>query len=205
MVQVLVIDTVIYDFGNVLIRWNPRLAFLADDAEADRFFAEFDFAAFNHVMDSGVMPYGEARAQVAADSPQWLPFLDAYVERYPDSLAEGPVPGSQELVTELRAQGFRLFGLTNWWQETFHHALAAAPAIGLMDDVLVSGRVGLAKPNPAIFRLLIDRFDINPERTVFIDDSLANIEAASALGFHTVHFTDTPTLRASLRALNVAV
>ena len=201
-----VIDTVVYDFGNVLVHWDPRAAFDGrDPAEVDAFFDGFDFMAFNHVMDSGVKTFAQARAEVAAATPRWAPYLDAYVERYPATLAGGPVDGSADLVEELRGLGLRLYGLTNWWDETFEHAIAAAPAIGRMDGVVVSGRVGLAKPDPAIFVHLCEKFSIRPDRAVFVDDSPANVATAASLGFHALHFTTTAAFREDLRALGLPV
>ncbi|PZR52772.1 HAD family phosphatase [Xylanimonas oleitrophica] len=198
------VDTVVYDFGNVLVRWDPRGAYSGlDPAEVDRFFAEFDFMAFNLRQDAG-RPFAEGRAEVARTHPRWAPLVDTYLERYADTLG-GPVPGSADLVTELKQHGLRLYGLTNWWAETFHHAAHAAPAVDLMDGVVVSGRVGLAKPDPAIFEHLCERFDVDPARAVFVDDSPVNVQAAAALGFHALHFTTTDTLRQDLRALGLPV
>lgn len=198
------IDTVVYDFGNVLVHWDPRPAFAhLDPALVDRFFADVDFPAFNHQQDAG-RSLDDGRAALAAVDPRWAGMLDAYLEGYPRSLT-GTVPGSHELVTELKGLGLRLYGLTNWWAETFHHAQGAVPAISLMDDVMVSGRVGLAKPDPRIFRLLADLFDVDPERAVFVDDSAANVATAVALRFHAVHFTTTDAFRARLRELGVPV
>ncbi|GAB2470121.1 HAD family hydrolase [Xylanimonas ulmi] len=200
-----VIDTVVYDFGNVLVRWDPRGAYRGvDPAKVEAFFASFDFAAFNQRMDAGAEPFAAARARAAAATPRWAPFLDTYLERYADTLA-GPVEGSAELVGELRGLGLRLYGLTNWWAETFHHAEPAAPAIGLMDGVVVSGRVGMAKPDPAIFRHLAALYGVTPTRAVFVDDSPVNVAAAAALGFHAVRFTTTAALRRALVRLGVGV
>ncbi|QAY62698.1 HAD family phosphatase [Xylanimonas allomyrinae] len=196
------IDTVVFDLGNVLVRWDPRGAFAGlDPAEVDTFFAEFDFAAFNHRQDAGLQPFAQARA---AAGPRWAPFLDTYLERYADTLG-GPVDGSEDLVHELRTHGLRLFGLTNWWAETYHHAEPAAPVIALLDGVVVSGRIGLAKPDPAIFRHLADTYAVSPRRAVFVDDSPPNVAAAAALGFHAVHFTTTDALRTALRDLGLGV
>ena len=110
------------------------------------------------------------------------------------------MPGSDDLVRDLRALGLRLLGLTNWSAETFHLAEPAAPAIGLLEDVLVSGEVGVAKPDPEVFALLTGRFGLRPERTVFVDDSAPNVAAAAAAGFDAVLFTTADALRADLAA-----
>lgn len=104
------------------------------------------------------------------------------------------------MVDALRAAGVRVLGLTNWSAETFHHAVPAAPVIGRLEAVVVSGREGVAKPDPRIFRLLAERHGLDPARTVFADDSRANVEAAAALGYQAVLFTTAEALRAELVA-----
>lgn len=197
------IDTVVLDLGNVLVRWDPTLPFAGHlTAEQVReVLADLDFPALNHAQDAG-RPWAEARAEVARTHPEHVGVLDLYLERFAASLA-GPVPGSAALVDELRAAGVRLLGLTNWSAETFHHAVPAAPAIGLLEDVLVSGREGVAKPDPAIFRLLSERYGLDPARTLFADDSERNVVAAAAEGFVAVLFTSADALRADLVAHGV--
>jgi 2-haloacid dehalogenase len=198
------IDTVVYDFGNVLIRWDPYGAFdPGRRAEVDSWMAELDFPAFNHLQDAG-RTWAQARAELAETRPDLVPLVDEYFGNFTGTLL-GPVPGSERLVRELKSLGLRLYGLTNWSSDLFHHAEPVAPAIGLMDGVVVSGLVGAAKPDPRIFERLMTDFDVDPECAVFVDDSAANVAAARELGFRTVHFTDTPTLRAALRTLGIPV
>ncbi|WP_166847753.1 HAD family phosphatase [Isoptericola sp. BMS4] len=197
------VDTVVYDFGNVLVRWDPYGAFGdRDRAEVDAWMAEIDFPAFNRAQDAG-RTWAQAR-EALAGRPHLRTLMDEYVANFPGTLT-GPVPGSAALVDELRAAGLRLLGLTNWSAELFEHAATAAPATARMDGVVVSGRVGLAKPDPEIFRHLERVFDVDVRRAVFVDDSPANVAAARDLGFHAVHFTDTDTFRAALRDLGVPV
>ncbi|WP_421733796.1 HAD-IA family hydrolase [Cellulomonas sp.] len=199
------IEAVVLDLGNVLVRWDPYLALAgrlpAGDAEA--FLVDFDFMAFNHQQDAG-RSWADARADLAASAPEHLPALDLYLEHFTDAIA-GPVPGSEQLVGELHDAGIRLLGLTNWSAETFHLAEHAAPAIGLLEDVLVSGEVGVAKPDPRIFALLTQRYGLLPERTVFADDSAANVAAGAAAGYDAVLFTTADALRADLVARGVAL
>ncbi|MFC8923305.1 HAD family hydrolase [Cellulosimicrobium sp. NPDC057127] len=199
------IDAVLYDFGNVLVGWDPYRAYAGHTPRdaVDTFFADVDFAALNHARDAGET-WAAARTHVGATHPDHVDLLDRYVEHFPATLT-GPVDGSAELVRELRGLGLRLYGLTNWSAELFHHAATAAPATTLMDDVLVSGREGLAKPDPAIFRLAIGRFGLDAERTLFTDDSPANVDAAARLGLRTHLFRGTADLRAALRDLGVDV
>ena len=197
------IDAVVFDLGNVLVRWDPTAAFTGrmDPAEVERFFAEIDFASFNHEQDRG-RSWAEARAWLDQRFPQHVPALDLYVSHFTDSL-RGPVPGSEGLVRDVLAAGVRALGLTNWSAETFRHAPAAAPAIALLERVLVSGEVGIAKPDPEIFTLLATRFDLDPQRTVFTDDSSINVEAARAAGYVGLLFDDADGVRRELRARGV--
>ncbi|WP_082608959.1 HAD family phosphatase [Oerskovia sp. Root918] len=200
-----VIDTVLFDFGNVLVTWDPYAAYEGRMARADveAFFEAVDFPTFNARQDAG-RSWADARRELAEHHPEHVSTLDVYTENFAASLV-GPVPGTEEVVRELRALGVRLYGLTNWSAEMFHEAEPAAPAVGLMEDVLVSGRVGLVKPDPRIFEVAAERFALDPARTLFVDDSVANVTAARALGFRTLRFEHVEGLRARLRELGVQV
>jgi 2-haloacid dehalogenase len=200
------IDTVVFDFGNVLVHWDARLAYVNEDPEVvEDFFNNFDFMEWNKGLDSGQFTFAEARALVAETQPHYAQMLDVYFQNYDLTLAGSPVAGTVELVQELKNLGLRLFGRTNWWADTFHYADAATPAIGMMDDTVVSGRVKLAKPGVEIFELLIDRCQLIPDKTLFVDDSAANCATAKSLGFITHQFTDAPALRQCLLELGVSV
>ncbi|MCR6703369.1 MULTISPECIES: HAD-IA family hydrolase [Cellulomonas] len=194
------IEAVLLDLGNVLVGWDPYRAFAGrmplDAVEA--FFAEVDFAHLNSRQDAG-RPWAHARAELEQSTPQHVPALDLYVAHFDDALT-GPVPGTAAIVEDLIAGGVRVLGLTNWSAQLYHHAVPAAAAIGLLEDVLVSGDVGLVKPDPAIFRLAARRFGLDPARTLFVDDSAANVAAAADEGFDAVLFTDADALRTELVA-----
>ncbi|MGI8948201.1 MAG: HAD family hydrolase [Ornithinimicrobium sp.] len=194
-------DAVVFDLGNVLVGWDPAGALTHDytPEQIQEFFDAVDFPALNRRQDAG-RPWAKARAEVAASAPHCVPYLDAYVTGFPRTLT-GPIPGSADIVRDVHRCGARTLGLTNWSAELFEHAVPAAPVIGELEQVLVSGEVGLVKPDPAIFTLALDRFGLDPARTVFVDDQPANTDAAARLGFSTVTFTDSPALRAQLTKL----
>lgn len=197
------VDAVLFDLGQVLVRWEPRLAYAGrhDPAEVDAFFADVDFPAFNHEQDAG-RSWADARAALAASHPHHVPMLDTYVRHFPDALP-GPVAGAPGVVAGLRAAGVRVLGLTNWSAETFHLAAQAAPVVAQLEDVLVSGREGIAKPDPRIFELAVERFRLDPARTLFTDDSEVNVAAAERVGLRAHHFTTHAALRDHLFALGV--
>lgn len=195
--------TVVFDLGNVLIGWDQTgpLADRMSREEWIQFAAEADFASLNTESDRGV-PVKDIIARASQNDPRHGEIIAAYYDRFDLSLT-GPIEGMAQLVGELKAADIRLLGLSNWSAETFHHAPKVAPAIDELEDVVVSGREGLVKPNPAIFRVLSERFDLDPRQTVFVDDLPTNIDAAKRLGFIGVVFTDATALRNDLVSLGL--
>lgn len=195
--------TVVFDLGNVLIGWDQSgpLAEQMTREEWQTFAAEADFASLNTASDRGV-PIADIIAQAAQTDPRHGEIVAAYYDRFELSLT-GPIEGMAELIAELKHSDVRLLGLSNWSAETFHHAPPVAPAINELEDIVVSGRAGLIKPDPEIFHLLSSRFDLDPQQTVFVDDLPANIDAAARLGFSALLFTDAAQLKKDLHDLGV--
>ncbi|MGC2938848.1 MULTISPECIES: HAD family hydrolase [unclassified Brevibacterium] len=195
--------TVVFDLGNVLIGWDQTgpLAHRMSAEQWHAFAEEADFAALNTASDSGV-PVAEVVARAAASDPRHGEIVSLYYEHFEKSLT-GPIEGMAEIVAELKDSGVRLLGLSNWAAETFHHAPTAAPAVDELEDVVVSGREKLIKPDPAIFELLLERFDLDPTKTLFVDDLPSNIEAARKHGIIGHVFTDAQSLRRELLDLGL--
>jgi 2-haloacid dehalogenase len=191
--------------GNVLIRWDPLPAIAAGvgDADARAFLGSYDFGSWNHAQDAG-RTWAQALVVLEKEAPEWLAAGAAYVDNFPLSLL-GPVHGTHALVRELAAAGFPQVGLTNWSAELYPHAPAAYDVIELLGDVVVSGEVKLAKPDPAIYRLAAERTGIPLERLAFVDDSITNVAAAAALGMQAIQFTGAEQLRKDLVALGLPV
>lgn len=198
--------TVVFDLGGVLVAWDPRHLYrqlLPDDAAVEAFLDEIDFTTWNHAQDAGGS-WDDAVEWLAARHPHRRDLIAAYPARFADTLA-GPVPGTVEVLRELHDAGVRLLALTNWSAQTYPHAEAAFDFLDLFEDVVVSGVEGLAKPDPAVFALLVDRYRLDPARTVFVDDSPRNVEAAAAAGLRALRFTDAGSLRADLSRLGLPV
>jgi 2-haloacid dehalogenase len=196
---------VVWDLGNVLIDWDPVAAVTAGlgEAEAERFFSGFDFGAWNHACDAG-RPWSEALAELERDHPQWAAHGRAYHRHFADSLV-GEHSETVLLVRELREAGVPQVGLTNFSAELYPHAPARFPFLDLLDDVVVSGREKVAKPDPAIYHLAAERAGLPLSALVFVDDKRLNVEAAEALGMRGLVYTDAAALRAGLRALGLPV
>ncbi len=198
---------VVWDLGNVLVDWDASRAIAAGvgEAEAARFLAadDFDFRAYNHGPDSG-LDWDTAEAEVARSHPHWLEHCRAYRAHFPASLV-GEVPGTADLVRALHAAGVPQWGLTNWSHELYPHAPRMFEVLGLLDDVVVSGTEGLAKPDPRVYELLVARTGRPLADLVFVDDRADNVEAARALGMAGLVFTGADALRADLRGLGLPV
>lgn len=192
------IKAVIFDVANVIVDWDPRLPLDGHVSEdkIDEFLKHDGFWALNAEADAGVT-IAQMLPRIDADMPELSETFRTYVERF-DRSVPGALSGTSEIIDELLATGLDVYGLSNWWPENFTVPRAAAPVIDRLADVIVSGHVGLAKPDPAIFELATQRFGVEPATTLFVDDSLPNIEAADALGFATHHFTDAERLRRDL-------
>jgi 2-haloacid dehalogenase len=192
-------QAVVFDLGGVLVRWDPRPLFaqvLEPGEDVDAFLDEIGFSAWNHEQDAG-RPWAEAVAEHSLRHPDRAAAIAAYPERFADSVL-GLFEDTVRVVEELHGAGVRLLALTNWSAELFP---AVRHLFGFLDDfdaVVVSGEEGLAKPDPALFRVLVDRHGVAPEAAVYVDDMPYNVEAAAALGFRAHHFTGASALRAAL-------
>ena len=198
------IDALVFDLGNVLVGWDRRLLFeklIDDPLELDRFLDEVLTLEVNADLDRGV-PLDEVTAALAVRFPAHQRLIDAFRDRWIETL--GPIiEGSVVILEELASTPVRLFALSNWGRETFALSEPHLRFLRHFDGLVISGREGIVKPDPAIFELLCSRYAVTPTRAVFIDDGAANIAAAAALGFHTVRFESPRQLRAALVALDL--
>jgi 2-haloacid dehalogenase len=195
---------VVFDLGGVLIDWNPRHLYrrlFSDEAEMERFLAEVTTSAWNLEQDRG-RSFADGIAELVREHPDQADLIEAYWARWPEMLG-GPLPDTVEILDELRTSGVRLLALSNWSAETFALGAEQFPFLAWFEAVIVSGAEGLVKPDPAVFRLLNDRYGLDPASPVFIDDSIQNVEAAAALGFRAIPFTGAPDLKRELAALGL--
>lgn len=198
-------DTVIFDLGGVLLDWNPRhlyrTLFAGDEAAMEHFLATVCNSEWNRRQDAG-RSCAAACALLAAEHPDKAALIDAYYTRHLDMIA-GPIAGTVDILAGLRARGTPLYFLSNYSAETYPLALARYDFLSWFAGGIVSGEHGVVKPDPAIYRLFIERCGIDPARAVFIDDIAANAEAARPFGIHPIHFTSPDALRTELERLGL--
>lgn len=198
-------DTVLFDLGKVLLDWSPRYYyerfFRGDERALARFLDEVIAPEWIVAMDAGV-PMSDAIAARAARFPADAGLIARWREGWPEML-RGEIAGTVAVLEELAGRGHRLYALTNFSRETWPIARARFGFLDRFADVVVSGEVGLVKPDPRIYRLAIERCRLAPARTVFVDDLPANVEAARAAGLHGLHFTTPERLRTDLGALGL--
>lgn len=195
--------TVVFDLGGVLFDWNPRhlyrKLFAEDEAAMERFLAEVCTSDWNLQQDAGRY-WAEAIAELSGRYPEHAPLIEVFRSRWPEML-KGQIDGSVAILQELKDAGTALYALTNWSHETFPIALERFPFLSWFNGILVSGAERLIKPDPRIFSLLTERYGLRADELVFVDDNLGNAEAATALGWHGIHFVSPGALRAELAAL----
>ncbi|VVS99821.1 HAD-IA family hydrolase [Erythrobacter sp. EC-HK427] len=198
------ITAVVWDVGRVLYRWELRHLFrelIADEAELDWFLANVVTEEWHFEHDAG-RPLAEMLPERIAQFPAYATHIRAYAERFNDTIP-GPVPGTHALVERLAERGVAQFALTNFGAEFWDVFLPTAPVFGHMQDIVVSGRECLVKPDPAIYALAEARYGHPPQQLFFIDDRADNIAAAKARGWHGHVFTDAGPLEAELARLGL--
>jgi 2-haloacid dehalogenase len=189
---------VLFDLGGVLIDWNPRYLYrqVFGDAETEFFLGNVCTPPWNLALDGG-RPFAEAIREKQESWPDYREAIQWWKTRWEEML-NGPVPGSVEILKELKELGHPVYALTNWSAETFPLARKHYPFLDWFQEIVVSGQEGMVKPDPALYRLAAERCGIPMEGTVFIDDSKVNVDAARALGFDAIRFTGADRLRSDL-------
>ena len=192
---------VIWDIGNVIVRWNPRTLYsriFADPAECDGFLADVCSMAWHAPTDCGVT-FAENCAALAARYPEHEVAIWAWKNRWWEMFS-GPIPETEAAIEALNLRGVPQYALSNMSHETVDGTFAMSPAFARLAGRIISGHEDVMKPDPAIFQLACTRFGLRPADALFVDDSATNIAAARALGFHVHHFTDPAGLRPALEA-----
>jgi 2-haloacid dehalogenase len=198
------IDAVVFDLGGVLIDWNPRHLYrqlFDDEAEMEDFLATICTLEWHVAHDLG-QSTAESCAALALEHPEHAAMIQAWAERTEDMIG-GAIEETVSILSELRAAGVRCYVLSNMEPDTFPLRLERFEFLHWFDGHVISGLEGVVKPDPTIFRRMLRRFDLEPSRTLFIDDSAVNVEAAAAIGINAIRFESPAQLRAQLEQLGL--
>jgi 2-haloacid dehalogenase len=180
---------IVFDIGNVLVRWNPRNLFrktMKDEARMERFLAaalSMDFVALTDI----AADFSKAVAERAKAFPEFAHELHLFDERWVETIG-GPIEENVALMRRLRGAGRPVYALSNFAAVKFAIARRMYDFLNEFDDAVISGHVGAVKPDPRIYQILFERVGRRPHELVFVDDSLRNVEAARALGMPAIHF-----------------
>ncbi len=199
------IDAVVFDIGGVLIDWDPRHLYrkiLPDDpAGIEYFLSSICNHEWNLQQDAG-RSFKEGKAILKAIYPAYEGLIEAYDRQWEEMLGEEYFENTRVL-EELKKKGYPIYALTNWSAEKFPIALNRYTFLSTFDDIVVSGEIGMKKPDQDIFDYFLKKHGVDPEGIVFIDDTVANIHTAAQLGMHTIHYQSVSPLRSSLVAMGV--
>jgi len=197
------LTTVVFDLGGVVLRWEPHRAFhgVLEPAEVQPFLDEVDFRSWNYQHDAG-RPFAEGVLELSERFPHHAEAIAAYPRNHHLTVT-GQIDGTVRILDQLSHRGVRLLALTNWSAETFPWALRTFAALQHFEGIVVSGEEGLAKPDPRLYHVLLDRYQVRATEAVFVDDSQVNVEAANTVGMHGLRFTDAEALRLDLGRLGL--
>ena len=198
------IKTIVFDLGNVLVSWNPanlyRKIFL-DETEREHFLQNICTMEWHTLQDGGRSPK-EGTEALLKQHPGLEEPIRAFYGRWPE-MFDGPIDGSVQILRELKEKGYPLYALSNWNKELFDQTVDAFPFLNWFDGKIISSEEGMKKPDENIYRLLFERYHINPREAVFIDDNADNINTAEKLGMKGILFGTPEGLRTELQKMQI--
>ena len=193
-------QAVVFDLGGVLIDWNPRhlyrKMFDGDEEGMERFLSEVCTPEWNARQDEG-RSFAEATEELIARHPEQAELIRAFFDRWPEMVA-GAIEETVEILAELKEDGREIYALSNWSAETFPQVRERFQFLDWFDFTVISGEIGVVKPDRQIFDFLLENTGRRAEDCVFVDDSPANTAAARELGFDAIYFRSPRQLRDEL-------
>jgi 2-haloacid dehalogenase len=199
------INNIIFDLGGVLIDWNPEYMYkklITDQERRNWFLNTICTSAWNEQQDAGRL-IKDANEELLETYPEYKEWIIAYYERWEEMLS-GPISGTVDVFKRIKEnKKHKVYALTNWSAETFPRALQLFDFLHWFDGRVVSGEEMTRKPFRDIYEIILSRFNLEPEKTLFIDDNLKNILAAQELGIHCIHFQSPEQLKEKLLQENI--
>lgn len=196
------IKNIIFDYGAVLLDWNPHHlydGYFGSEEKAEWFLQNVCTYTWNTQHDGG-KPVAEGTAELIAQFPEWEKEIRMYYGCF-EQMIGGQIEGMYELITDLKQRGYHVYGLTNWSGETYPLVRHKYPIFDLMEGMVVSGDEKMLKPNAEIFELLLQRYGLKAEESVFIDDNANNCQGARNVGLQAIQFKDARSLAEELEKI----
>ena len=196
------IKNIVFDYGGVLVDWNPRYLYdryFGDEQKSQWFLDNICLYSWNIQMDGG-KPFAEGVAELQAKYPEWTEAIAIYHSRWIEMMA-GQLEDTVAILRRLKAAGYKIYGLTNWSAETFPLIRDTYSVFSEFDGMVVSGEEHLLKPDAVIYRTLLERYQLNAAESLFIDDNADNVKGAQAVGMESVRFVSAEALEHDLREL----
>ena len=198
------VDTVIFDLGNVLVRWDPANLYkkiFARQEERDFFLHNICTMEWHTFQDAGRSPQ-EGTAELVKLYPHYEEAIRAFYTRW-EEMFDGPIEGTVEILKEVKEKGYKVYALSNWNAELYRRTANNFPFLEWFDGKIISSEEKMKKPDENIYQLLFERFSVSPSRAVFIDDNTANIATAERIGLDSILFTTPEALRKSLQTRKI--
>lgn len=196
------IKNIIFDFGGVLLDWNPRYlykSYFNNDVEMEHFLADICNGEWNIKQDAG-RPFAEAVKELQAKFPEYAEAIQMYDDDW-EKMLKCELPESIDLLKELKSMGYGIYGLTNWSAEKIGYAFANYSFFSLFDGIVVSGVEKVVKPDRKIYEILLERYSLKPGECVFIDDNQDNVDMAKVLGINAIRFDNIGNVKEHLETL----
>lgn len=196
------IKNIIFDFGGVLLDWNPRYLYkpyFNNDEEMEHFLADICNGEWNIKQDAG-RPFAEAVKELQAKFPEYAEAIQMYDDDW-EKMLKCELPESIDLLKELKSMGYGIYGLTNWSAEKIGYAFANYSFFSLFDGIVVSGVEKVVKPDRKIYEILLERYSLKPGECVFIDDNPDNVDMAKVLGINAIRFDNIGNVKEHLETL----
>jgi 2-haloacid dehalogenase len=191
---------IVFDFGGVLVDWNPHHLYdkyFGSVEKAEWFLNNICLYSWNIQMDGG-KPFAEGVAELQAQYPEWSEAIAIYHTRWIEMMG-GEIAGMADIVKRLKEAGYGVYGLTNWSSETFPLVKDKYAIFKQLDGMVVSGEEHLLKPDAAIYKCLLERYNLQAEESLFVDDNADNVTGARNVGMKAVRFTSVAELERELK------
>ena len=202
------INSIIFDLGGVLIDWNPEYVYLdvfnGDRQKMQWFFDNICTHDWNENQDAGY-PMAKATEERVEMFPEYEELIRMFYGRWDDMLGDSIQDTVSILESLTKAPEYKVVALTNWSHETFPKARQKFEFLQWFEGIVVSGEEKTRKPFKDIYEITLNRFNIAPEKSIFIDDNLRNVEAANSIGIHGIHFQSPEKLINQLKQFNINI